>query len=575
MSVRGADLLAEVLSRAGVEYVFGGSGDSVLPLFDGLYDHPEVKFVLTRHEQAAAHMADGYARVSGKPGFFLVHVGPGACNTVIGVAAAYKDDIPVVGMAGQQELEKLGRDIFHEMDQLSLFSGITKWVRRASRPAEVGRVVTEGINRAMSGRKGPVFLEFPKNASRDRVEESDVMPALSLIGEDQRRPRPGAHLVERAREVLRACANPVVFAGAGVIWSEAWDELRELAEMLGCPVVTGSSGRGAIPEDHPLSAGFSGTFGMIAAGRVLREADGILALGCKFSDNATADWKLLNPRARIVHCDVDPDVIGRQVAVEVGVVADAGHFLRELIAALRERDGLAPRPLAELAATPRIRALRQLRQEERDRFYDPRDESRPLLQPQYVIRALEPLLRPDAIIATGAGAHRIYADRIPIRAPRSYLKSINFGALGFAFPAALGGKLARPDRQVVNFVGDGDFIMTLQELETAVRCHIGVVNIVINNSSYASTKNFQRRFFGGRYYGNDFGNPDYAALAESFGAYGARVERIEQIAGALSGCFAAAGEGRPAVMDVICDPEANPYDITGLTEQMKVLIGVK
>jgi acetolactate synthase-1/2/3 large subunit len=575
MSVRGADLLAEVLSRAGAEYVFGGSGDSVLPVFDALYDHPEIRFILTRHEQAAAHMADGYARASGRPGFFLVHVGPGACNTVIGMAAAFKDDVPVVGMSGQQEQDKLGRDVFHEMDQMALFRPVSKWARRAERPAEVARVLTEGINRAMSGRKGPVFLELPKNVMRDAVEEDEVMAPLELTDERERRPYPDPAQVERALEAMRSWRRPVILAGAGVIWADACGDLRDLAAMLGWPVVTGSSGRGAIPEDHPLSAGFAGTFGMITAGRVLREADGILALGCKFSDNVTANWKLVGPAAHIVHCDVDPEAIGRHVPAEVPVVADAGHFIRALAAALRERDGLVPRSDGELEALPRIAELRRLRAEERRRFYDPADEGKPMMQPQYVIRELEKLLRPDAIIATGAGANRIYADRIPIRTPRSYLKSINFGALGFAFPAALGAKLAQPGRQVVDILGDGDFIMTLQELETAVRCRIGVVNVVVNNSSYASTKNFQRRFFGGRYYGNDFGNPDYARLAETFGARGVRVERLDDLAGALDACFEAAESGLPSVMDVICDPEANPYDITGLTEQVKALIGVR
>lgn len=569
--IRGADLLVDTLVKAGVKVIFGCSGDSVLSLFDALYGRSDIRYIGVRHEQCAVHMADGYARASGRPGAFFTHVGPGAMNTPIAVAAAYKDDVPVLGLICQQEQHKLGRDIFHELDQLSVLKPICKWTWRISRPQDMAHYTMEGLNVAMSGRRGPVVLEVPKDALRDKVPVEDVTISNDFVGLKAYRPRPDATGVQAAVDLILSAKRPALMAGAGIHFAGAWAELAETVRLLGCAVVTTGSGRTALPEDHPLCAGFPGTFGMVTAGKMLRSADVILGIGTKFSDNCTAEWKLIDKQAQIIHVDIDPTILGKQLPPAVAIMADARAFLLDFNAALRAA-GRTPKSDAELAATAPAREIKASFAEERGTFFAPGADSAGGIQPQYIIQQSAQTLPRDVSLITGSGAHRMYADRIPLYAPNSYFKSVNLGAMGFALPAAMGVKLARPDQPVVCVAGDGEYMMTMQDLETAVRENIAITVVILNNQGFQSTKYFQKKYFQGRTIGQDFGNPDFAVVARAFGALGFRVDRLEQYVPALKEAMAS---GRPAVIDVHTDPDAAPFEIMGFAQQMKALIGVK
>lgn len=543
--MRGADIIAGTLANNGVRQVFGVPGETILGIVESL-DKVGVEFVSTRHEQAAVTMADGFARVSGRLGVAMVHAGPGVANSFLGVGAAYKDSSPILLISGNQEQWKLGRDAWHEIDQVAMLSHVTRWNGRAKDPAELARLLRHAITVATNGWRGPVHLDVPIDVWHREVSD-DLAAAEAPPIRSRIEPPTGA--VQEALARLMSAARPVIFAGGGVLAAGAASSLVDFADALGVPVVTTPNGRGAIAEDHPLAAGTSGQFGIQTGSRALRESDLIVAIGNRFSDISTDLWTAIAPATSIIQVDVDPGQIGRQFPVALGIVADAGAFLSEAVVEARAR-----RAEAKSAWRERAETLSKQAEEDRDRFLTGKTVEVPV-QPQDVVKTIERVVPRDAICTIGAGVHAQWIAKKRVFGPATNLKSNGFGAMGFSYPAALGAKLAAPDHAVLSLVGDGDFAMTMQEVETAVRYRIPVIAVIFNDMSYGIIRDGQERRFGGRIVGTRLGNPRYDEFARSTGAGGERIEALSDLAPAIERALAA---GRPYVLDVIIDPEERP-----------------
>ncbi len=545
-----AEIVAQVLANAGVRHVFGISGDSVLALMDAIDRTPGIEYMTVRHEQVGASMADGYARVTGNPGVVLAHMGPGVCNLVIGLASAYRDSSPVIALTGVREQKKIGRDSWHEIDQLALLRPITKWNTRIISPDRALRVMRTALTQALSGRPGPVHVELPKDIAPAESKVEIGEPLVFSAIREASRVAPNAALVAKACDMLLSAGRPMILAGGGVLRSEASEELQAFAELFPMPIATTTKGRSSIPEDHPLSAGPMGQYGTPFAGNEVKQADVLLALGCRFSDVSTRDWSLISSGTKIIHVDIDPKELGRQYDEALSMVGDVKLFLQTAIAEMKRRNG-AKRFEGPLAAHPRIAALVEEREAEREAFFDPSSNASVPGKPQLLVKEIAAVLKPDAIIALGAGLYSRFAGRIRVTAPGSYLKSLGLGALGWAFPAALGAKLGAPSRQVVALMGDADFLTVMQDLETAVRENIAVTIVIFNDFGHGSIREIQKRDFGGRVVGSESRDVPFHEFARLMGALGTRVNKPEEIKPALGRLLDSA---KPGLLEITIDP---------------------
>ncbi len=557
--MNGSQAIIESLLQADIQLMAGVSGDSVMSILDALYDHQDrLRFVGVRHEQVAAHLVDGYARATRRPAVALGHVGPGVCNHVIGIASAFRDSVPMILLTGAQESGKLGRDAWHEIDQLGLLKPVTKWSARAVRADDLPRLMRSAIHQATHGRPGPVHIDVPKDVQKQSLSEAAV--AELQRGEQAgfaAAPRPAADAVRRTVALLRAAARPIFLAGAGAYWAGAEHALRELVELTGIPVATGVKARGILPEDHPLCLGPVGHFGLKGTCDALAECDFVLALGSRLSDLTTVNWSLIRDDARVVQVDIAPNDLGRQYPVTLAVLADAKAFVEDLLAELREHP-IEARPPAGDEFVQRAQARRQ---EEVESILAGSGDGAPV-KPQRIMRDVMATLPRDAFVSVAGGIHSGFANKIDVFTPGAYLKSVALGAMGSAVPYAMGAKLAFPDRVAVALTGDGDFAMIMQDLETCVRERIPVVTVIFNDSSFAILKVFQNAFYGGRIIGSDFNNIPFYKFAELVGAQGSLVERGEDFRPALE---RAIQSGLPAILDVQVDPaEIGP---TGFTVQ--------
>ncbi|MBI3077364.1 MAG: thiamine pyrophosphate-binding protein [Deltaproteobacteria bacterium] len=540
----GAELTVRFLAAAGVRYAFGVSSTTTLDILDALHAQGEVTYLSARHEHGAAAMADGYARATGSLAACLVQGGPGACNVVCGVASAFKDSVPLLVIAGEEESWRLPRDGRHIVDLLSLFRPITKWAVRAPTAGELPRSLRQALTATVSGRPGPVFVGIPKDVQQAAVEGNDPGPGPLTL--PLHRPSPSRKEVEAAVALLLEARAPVVLAGGGAVSSGAGEALRGLVERLRLPVLTTGMGRGILPEDHPCALGPVGQMGSETASGALASADLILALGARFSDTATLNWTLIPQGARIIQVEIDPARLGVPYPAALAMSGDILAFLEAL---QTEMDHRGARP--GLGWENRTGELKRAWEKEQAALFAdvPRGGR---VRPDQLVKALMEGLDPDALLCVGAGQHTSFFSKLPVKGPRRYLHSTGLASMGFAFPAALGAKLAFPRRQVVALVGDGDFAMTLGELETACRCGLGVGVVVFNNMGFLGIKDHQRQRYGGRYIGVDLTNPDFAALAASFGAEGRRVSREAELEGALK----EVGLGqKPTVVEILLDGE--------------------
>ncbi len=543
----GGQAAVAALQAEGVEKVFGLIGSATMEMFDALYDAKDIHFIDVHDERSGTHMADGYARASGRAGVVLAgQNGPGATNLVTGLGQAKAAFSPVVSIAGALSSEHLYRDAFQEVDQQALFYPITKKTWTATAAARVPEMFREAFRVAMTPRPGPVQLNLP----RDVLSATADFAALQKPEHYRVQSLPGAsaETIAAAAKLLSAAERPVIVAGGGIKNSGDDRDALALAEALNAPVATAPGHGDAISFGHPLNAGQMGPRGNPVASRLVKEADVILALGTRLGFNSTFySYDNINRDARIIQVELEPTAIGRYFPVEIGIWADAATAARQLCAALGD-----PQRRAEAEAwTAAYRDERQayLAQRDRDAVVD-----RNPIQPSGLFKVLRDVLPKDSAVTMDAGTLCLQAtDALNYWQPRSLFTPLDFGLVGFSFACGLGVKLAAPERPVVSLMGDGGFGMTTSELSTAVDHGINTVTLVMNNRCWGAEKAYQRDFFQGRYIGAEVSSPPFDKLAELYGAAGYRVDRLEEVGDALT---AALSCGKPAVVDIAVDPAA-------------------
>ncbi|MEM2874706.1 MAG: biosynthetic-type acetolactate synthase large subunit [Candidatus Hadarchaeales archaeon] len=536
----GSKALFEALRAEGVKHIFGIPGGAIIPVYDALYDEHEIIHILTRHEQAAAHAADGYARALGRPGVCMSTSGPGATNLTTGILNAYMDSSPVVAISGQVPTKTLGTDAFQEADMLSLMLPATKHNFIIHSVDELPATVRLAFITAMSGRPGPVHIDIPKDV---QVSKADLKIPAEVVYTKLPKLEPDPEDVRMAVRMIANAERPVIYAGGGVVWSGAYAELVQLAETVGAPVVTSLMGKGAIPEDHPLSLGMLGMHGRMAANLAVTECDLLIGVGVRFSDRATGDLRHFASRAKIIHADIDPVEIGKSVRVDLPVVADARFFLRAVLAGLKLQ-------VKKGRTSEWLTRVEKLKKDLAPRM----DHDDVPIKPQRAIREIMETVGDDAIIVTEVGQCQMWAAHFcQVKKPRHFISSGGLGTMGFGFPAAIGAKVARPDHSVVNIAGDGSFLMNSQELATAVINKINVVSCIFDNGYLGMVKQWQDLFYGKRRSAVDLrGSPDFVRLAEAYGAWGDRATRPGEIGPKLRDAL---NSGKPAVLDIVIDPE--------------------
>ncbi|TKJ26076.1 MAG: acetolactate synthase, large subunit, biosynthetic type [Hadesarchaea archaeon B3_Hades] len=540
VELTGSKALFEALKVEGVKHIFGIPGGAIIPIYDALYDVHEIRHILTRHEQGAAHAADGYARALGKQGVCMTTSGPGATNLTTGILNACMDSSPVVAISGQVPTQALGTDAFQEADMLSVMLPIAKHNFIVHRIEELPSVVRLAFKVAMTGRPGPVHIDLPKNV---QVTKADLKIPAEIKYEKPLKLQPDPEQVRKAVDMLTKAEQPVIFAGGGIMWSGASKELIELAELLNAPVTTSLLGKGTIPEDHPLALGMLGMHGRMAANTVVTESDMLLAVGVRFSDRSTADVRYFAPKAKIIHIDIDPVEIGKNVRVDLPIIGDAKRSLAAIIKELRSR---AKRE----RASRWLDRVKKLRKE----FAPRMDYDEVPIKPQRAIKEIQGVLDENAIIVTEVGQCQMWAAHFyVVRKPRHFISSGGLGTMGFGFPASMGAKVARPECDVVNIAGDGSFLMNSQELATVVENEINVVSCIFNNRYLGMVKQWQDLFFQKRRSATNLGKvPDFVKLAEAYGAWGDRAAKPSEVAPKLREALRC---GKPAVLDIPIDPD--------------------
>ena len=539
----GAEAFVKALEREGVETLFGVPGGAVIPICDALYD-ADIRFVLARHEQGAAHMADGYARASGGVGVCLATSGPGATNLVTGIATANIDSSPVVAFTGQVPTSMIGADAFQEVDIIGVTASITKYNIQVRRAGEIPHAVKAAFYIASTGRRGVVLVDLPKDAQIG-VEEMEFPEHIEFKGYSPN-VEPDPRELDRAATLLAKAEKPIILAGGGVIASDACGELLKLAELLMAPVATTLMGKGAIPSGHPLHIGMCGMHGTWEANHLVSEADVLLAVGSRFSDRTTGRVEEFT-EGRIIHIDIDPSEFDKNVEASLRVRGDAKLALRGLIERLRQ--------ISRRSREGWMRRLEELREQRRRIEEEERGEG---VKPPDLMKALRRLLPKEAIVTTEVGQCQMWAAlHFDVYAPRTFLSSGGLGTMGWGFPAAIGAKAAKPQVPVVDIAGDGSFGMTENNLATAVEEELPVIVIILNNRVLGMVAQWQRLFYGRRYFGVHLGSsPDFVRLAEAYGAVGVRPGSMEEFEEAVRMGI----EGEVAtVIDIPIDPEENVF----------------
>jgi acetolactate synthase-1/2/3 large subunit/sulfoacetaldehyde acetyltransferase len=533
------------LRLEGVRYIFGVVGSCYVEVLDALYGRTDIQFLGVRHEQVAAHMADAYARAGGLPGVCMATNGPGATNLVTGVASAYVNHAPMIVITGAPMISQMLRDSFQELDQLTLFRPVTKAQIQVQRGDRVPELIRHAFRVAMAGKKGPVLVDLPRDMLNETADMTFVPPDRYRWAQHD---AGDTALVRRAAEALNHAKSPVIIAGGGVIWSDAQAEVLAIAERLTAAVVTSYGRNDAVPHDHPLVIGALGRAGSAEAAEAVRAADVILAVGTRLGHFTTFfDHRFIPQQAKIVQIEVDEKELGRHYPLEVGILGDAQAVLAGMLPGI----GHKPRDEARFATIQRLRQQRQ------QRMATAGASDMLPLKPQRVYRELREVLPRNTIVTIDAGAAASHAyNQLDFYEPRTFITPGDLGCVGAGFPSALGAKLARPDRPVVCLCGDGGFLMTSQDLETAVRERIPVITVVMTNNCWGSEKAYQKYFFSERYVGSDFTNPRFDEYARLFGAHGRRVEKAEELRPALENALAAA---IPTVLEIPVDPDELPF----------------
>ncbi len=539
--MKGGEAIIKSLTDQGVEVVFGYPGGVLLPLYDVIYDS-DLKHILVRHEQCAAHAADGFARASGKVGVCIGTSGPGATNLITGIATAYMDSSPIVAIAGQVATGLIGNDAFQEVDTIGITMPITKHNFQAMKAEEIPGMIKSAFYIAGTGRNGPVVLDLPKDVQEEEFEY-ELAKDMELPGY---KPTKKGHplQVKKAAEMILNSKKPVILAGGGIILSGSSEELLKLSSIVEAPVTTTLMGKGSFPEDNPLSLGMLGMHGRKVSNLVVDECDCIIAIGCRFSDRTTGLISEFAQDAKIIHIDVDPAEIGKNVDVDVPIVGDAKIILKNLIKVVEKtkNDNKSQSAWLKHVLNFKKTCIPRLSFDDIP------------LKPQQVIKELSEAITDDTIVTTDVGQNQMWmAHYFTSRNPRKFISSGGLGTMGFGFPAAMGAKIAMPDSDVVAVCGDGGFLMVCQDLATIKEYDIPVVICVLDNRRLGMVSQWQKLFYDKRMSHTHLGeSPDFVKLAESFGISAERVEKPGEMRETV---MRAIRSGEPYLIDVIIDPE--------------------
>ncbi len=554
LKLTGAEIIVKALEAEGVEVVFGYPGGAVLPLYDKLYDS-SIRHILVRHEQGAAHAADGYARATGKPGVCIATSGPGATNLVTGIANAYMDSIPIIALTGQVAVSAIGRDSFQEADITGITLPIVKHSYLVKDVRQLAPAIRSAFHIATTGRPGPVLIDLPKDVTLAQAE-FEYPPQISFRG--YRLPEKySATQIYQAAKAIGESRRPVIYAGGGVISSGAARELLELAEKAQIPVTTTLLGKGAFPETHPLSLGMLGMHGTKYANYAVSYSDLIIAVGARFDDRVTGRLDTFAPHAQVIHIDIDPAEIGKNVRVHYPLVGDVKEVLRDLI------------PRVEVPQTREW--LEQIAQWKAEHPLTYTNEEG-TLKPQYVIEQIWEVTKGEAVITTEVGQNQMWAAQYyKAIHPRTFISSGGLGTMGFGLPAAIGAQVGRPDAVVFDIAGDGSIQMTSQELATAVQFRLPINIAILNNRYLGMVRQWQELFHGRRYSQTDLADtPDFVKLAEAYGAEGIRVTRAEEVRPALEQAIASP---KPVVIDFVIAREENVFPMVPPGESLTKMLG--
>lgn len=538
MRLSGSEMVIEAFKNEGVKVVFGYPGGAIMNVYDEIYKQNYFKHILTRHEQAAIHAADGYARATGEVGVSIITSGPGFTNAVTGIATAYMDSVPMVILSGQVPITLIGTDAFQEIDAVGISRPCTKHNYLVKDISELPRILKEAFYIARSGRPGPVHVDLPKDISATMGEF--FYPEEIKLKTYKPTYRGNARQIKKAAESIKHAKKPLLYVGGGVIASEASGLLRELSHTTSIPVVETLMARGSMEHNDPLLLGMVGMHGTYAANMAMSESDLIVALGARFDDRVTGKLSEFAKYAEIIHIDIDPSSIGKIVKINYPIVGDISEVLKELLPLLKDINPQATQ--SWLTQLDRYKALHPLKYE----------DSNLSIKPQWVIERIGELLGDQANITTDVGQHQMWSAQFyPFTRPRQFMTSGGLGTMGFGFPAAMGVKMGSPEKVSINITGDGSILMNIQELMTAVEKQIPVINVILNNNYLGMVRQWQTFFYDKRYSETDLScQPDFIKLAESFGGVGFRCETKAEFDTAL---LKAVELGRVTMIDVKVD----------------------
>ncbi|KAF0208460.1 MAG: biosynthetic-type acetolactate synthase large subunit [Actinomycetota bacterium] len=561
MRMSGAQALVKSLQNEGVEVVFGYPGGVALPIFDALFEVESPRTILVRHEQAAVHAADGYARVTGKPCAVIVTSGPGATNTITGIANAFMDSIPLVVFTAQVATHVIGTDAFQESDMTGITIPITKHNYLVKRTEDLPEVIKEAYHIASTGRPGPVLIDVPVDVSKGEIDY--VYPEnVNLPGY---KPTFKGHTkqIKQAAALIAKARKPLLYAGGGVLASGAWKELKELAELMQLPIVTTLMGKGAFPEDHHLYIGMPGMHGAKYTNYSITETDLLIAVGVRFDDRVTGKLATFASKSKVIHIDIDPAEIGKNKAPDVPIVGDAAHVLSAIVSELRK-----------MSAEPRTDAWMRVIDDWRARYPLHYHNPDGVLMPQYVVERIRELTKDrPTVITTEVGQNQMWSCQYThIREPRTWVSSGGLGTMGFGLPAAMGAQLGRPEHLVIDIAGDGSIQMNIQELATAKINHIPVKIVILNNGVLGMVHQWQELFYGGRFASSilDQDVPDFVKLAEAYGCLGLRVRTPEELDAALLQAFEYDG---PVIVDCRVPATENVYPMVAPGGSIDEMLG--
>lgn len=533
----GAQAIIECLYKEGVDIIFGYPGGQVLPIYDALYDS-KIRHVLVRHEQSAAHAADGYARATGKVGVCLATSGPGATNLVTGIATAYMDSVPMIAITGQVPISMIGNDAFQEANITGITLPITKHNYLVQNVEDIPRIFKEAFHIASTGRPGPVLIDIPKDVTTELIDFK--YPDSIKIRSYNPTYEGNIQQIKKAAEEIEKASKPVIYAGGGVISSDSSKELCQFAEKIRAPVTTTLTGMGAFPVDNLLFLGMLGMHGTKYANYAIQESDLIIAVGVRFDDRVTGKIKSFAPNAKIIHIDIDPAEISKNVRVDIPIVGDA----KKVISALMKY-------VSPCSSEDWIKKVTQWKNLHPLHYIDKSEN----IKPQYIIEQINDVCK-DAIIVTEVGQHQMWAAQyFRFNKPRTFITSGGLGTMGFGFPAAIGAKLGQPEKIVFDISGDGSFQMNSQEMATIVQENIPIIIAIFNNGYLGMVRQWQELFFDKRYSCTCIGNSvDFVKLAEAYGAQGIRVKTNDEIRPALQ---KAIDSGKPTLIDFVIECEEN------------------